>query len=435
MKFLLPILVLAGLGGCSEESGSLPVVSGITLDQTVLYLKKGQTARLSADVDAEDPDYGSIVWSSSNLDIAVVDNEGLVTAVDTGDAQIIASAGLKSAVCRVSITEIDVETASLDREKLTLLPGQSEQLEITVVPVNAHGRHAVWGSSDEGVVTVSDGGLVTAVAVGEAVVTATAGSVVVSCSVSVVESLPEVGDYFYADGSCSSDLDASKTPIGIVFWTGDPTASDAALRREHPACTHGLAVALGGEAEISWQANYFDYIEANDYADVSAGSWIEEHLADYASIRTGMELNDPFNRIVGYNNTKAIEAFNADPSNAGWPVDVVARVAAYRETVKAPEETSGWYLPSPKELSLLCSGDYEGNIANMGSALTERRDLVNEKIARIAGAVPIPEEGTLWSSSEYGTYSSYMIYISTGSFSHGGKSESWNSGCRYVLAF
>ena len=36
----------------------------------------------------------------------------------------------------------------------------------------------------------------------------------------------KIGDYYYSDGTWSTTLDSSKTPIGVVFYVGDPSVSD-----------------------------------------------------------------------------------------------------------------------------------------------------------------------------------------------------------------
>ena len=69
---------------------------------------------------------------------------------------------------------------------------------------------------------------------------------------------PKIGDFYYSDGTWSTTLDKSKTPIAVVFYAGDPSADDEGLRAEHPECTHGLAIALN-ETISSWQENYETY--------------------------------------------------------------------------------------------------------------------------------------------------------------------------------
>jgi len=54
---------------------------------------------------------------------------------------------------------------------------------------------------------------------------------------------------------------------------------------------------------------------------------------------------------------------------------------AYRSEVKAPELTSDWYLPSPKELSLLYAGEISGDI-NIKDPVSTNAEIINGKIAQ-----------------------------------------------------
>ena len=69
-------------------------------------------------------------------------------------------------------------------------------------------------------------------------------SQIASISLAEGENKAKPGDFFYSDGTWSTTLDVSKTPIGVVFYIGDPTEHDAALRAAHPECVHGLVVGL-----------------------------------------------------------------------------------------------------------------------------------------------------------------------------------------------
>lgn len=159
------------------------------------------------------------------------------------------------------------------------------------------------------------------------------------------------GDYYYSDGTWSSDLDASKTVIGVVFWAGDPTEQDPTLKQDHPECTNGLALAIDGEEFCAWQSNFGAY-------GMRVDDWLSDN-ADFHSIATTVEPYDHINEILGYNHTKAIEAFNAAPENSAWPVEAVQKAVDYRSEVPAPASSSDWYLPSPKEIYIICTGDVD----------------------------------------------------------------------------
>jgi len=76
----------------------------VTLDQDVLHLKVGSTAKLTAAVAPDDATDKSVTWSSSNPAAATVDKNGLVTVVGEGMAVITVSTvvGELTAACVVN---------------------------------------------------------------------------------------------------------------------------------------------------------------------------------------------------------------------------------------------------------------------------------------------------------------------------------------------
>ena len=83
-------------------------VTGITLSASEAELKAGETFTLTATIAPEDAFVKSVTWSSSNEAVAIVDENGVVTAVAAGDAIITATANDGSGVsatCNVTVAE------------------------------------------------------------------------------------------------------------------------------------------------------------------------------------------------------------------------------------------------------------------------------------------------------------------------------------------
>lgn len=94
MSSCLLLLGLAVCGCSSDESDASPVANvTVTIDGPVtLAMDEGDTRQLSATVS----DGSSVVWTSSDPQVAVVSDDGLVTAIGYGKAQVKASAGSAS---------------------------------------------------------------------------------------------------------------------------------------------------------------------------------------------------------------------------------------------------------------------------------------------------------------------------------------------------
>lgn len=327
---------------------------------------------------------------------------------------------------------VPVASVSISPAELTLTVGETSQLSAEVLPANADDKTVLWSTSDETVAEVSETGLVTATGEGSAKITAKVSDVTAICTITVkaVElPAPEVGDFYYSDGTWSGELDPAKTVVGIVFYSGDITAQDPLLKKEHPDCNHGLAVSVHPLGASAWQSNVQSYGDAiYSWVEVNAEGFIDGSCQDeYSS-------DDNLNKALGYNNTKAIEAFNAGAGNALWKVEAVESLADFAESHTAPEKSSGWYLPSAKELSLLCSGQVEDNIYDIyGESAVAA--LVNGKISEAGFTDGAIQPELHWSSTEYSSYSYAMeVSMKTGSVGYGSKSGGQDH-VRYILAF
>ncbi len=144
-----------------------------------LSLKVNQTIKVQAVVNPVDATDKSLKWSSSNTAVATVDGNGNIIAVAMGETDITVTANDGSGVsatCKVTVVTTPVERVSVTANgSTTLKPGQTLQLNATVLPENATDKTVVWTSSDVTVATVTNAGLVTAVSVGNASIKATAG--------------------------------------------------------------------------------------------------------------------------------------------------------------------------------------------------------------------------------------------------------------------
>ena len=93
-------------------------ISSIELNRTNAKLTVGETMSLTAVIKPDNATDKSIIWASSSPEVATVE-DGLVKAVGVGSTRITASAGDKSAVCIVSVTEEYASRQHLQFEVLT----------------------------------------------------------------------------------------------------------------------------------------------------------------------------------------------------------------------------------------------------------------------------------------------------------------------------
>ncbi|AGK96719.1 Ig-like domain-containing protein [Clostridium pasteurianum] len=163
-------------------------VTSVTLNKTTDILTVGSTDTLTATVAPDNATNKAVTWSSSDTNVATVDNTGKVTAVDAGTATITVTTvdGSKTASCTVTVN-IPVTSVTLNKATDTLTVGGTDTLTATVAPDNATNQAVTWTSSNNAIATVDATGKVTAVSAGTAAITVTTvdGSKTASCTVTV----------------------------------------------------------------------------------------------------------------------------------------------------------------------------------------------------------------------------------------------------------
>ena len=155
------------------DSADVVHVESVSLNKTSLDLEVGDSFTLEASVLPDDATDKNVSWSSSDENIATVNN-GVVTAKNIGTATITVTSrdGEHTATCAITVTqkEVSVIGVSLSTKSLELSVGDSETLVATVLPTNATNKAVTWSTTNSGVATVVDG-VVTAVGEGEAIIT------------------------------------------------------------------------------------------------------------------------------------------------------------------------------------------------------------------------------------------------------------------------
>lgn len=166
-------------------------VSGVTLNKTSLTIVEGQSEVLTATVLPEDATDKTLSWVTDNESVVIVDSNGKVTAVKKGSATItvVTKDGNKSATCEVVVEPkiVSVTGVELDKTSITLTEGESEALNVTVLPEDASNKSVTWKSSAPSIASVNTEGKITAHKEGSTTITVTTddGEKIASCEVIV----------------------------------------------------------------------------------------------------------------------------------------------------------------------------------------------------------------------------------------------------------
>ena len=181
-----------------------PRVSGVTIyGDVVSPIYKGGTRQLGAIVKPNDAGNKNVSWKSSRDDVVIVNENGLVTAIAVGSADITVTTedtdddGQQCTdTCTVTVIPVNVTSVDISQKSLSIDmndEGRTYKLTATVLPDNAEYDQVRWTSSNEKVAVVSPDksdakaltAYVTPVGRGEATITASVGDVSEDCLVTV----------------------------------------------------------------------------------------------------------------------------------------------------------------------------------------------------------------------------------------------------------
>lgn len=217
---------------------SLDMVDSITLTK-----EKNSKAKLEAVVQPEDATHVEIEFTSSNEDVATVNSDGEINAVDVGETTITASIKETDLTAECVVTVVpDLESIELSDTSLKLKKDGTAQLTATANPDGASIDGITFVSDAPDVATVDEEGNVTAIADGKATITASVGDVSAECVVTVdsTVSIPKTG----SNSNSSSGSASSGTNSGSNDTSSSASAPAASSSFEYGAlpmdpATHG----------------------------------------------------------------------------------------------------------------------------------------------------------------------------------------------------
>lgn len=150
--------------------------TSITIEPLSANITAGDTYEFSLSIAPENATYKTANWSSSDETIATVDENGIVTGVAAGQAQITATTidGTNlSATSVITVLPRKASSISVAPDSVLLDIGGSLRLTATIEPDNTGSTVLLWQSSDEDVAIVTSKGMVFAIGAGQTLITAT----------------------------------------------------------------------------------------------------------------------------------------------------------------------------------------------------------------------------------------------------------------------
>ena len=135
-------------------------------------------------------------------------------------------------------------------------------------------------------------------------------------------STAQLGDLFYSDGTFSTELEAGKTPIGVIAYLDKEGTDDDEICEKSNGAGHGLVLCLKNAA--------------------SGAAWSTDEVSKFS----GQEVND----AAGLKRTTNVSGYSATAALATDATTYPAAAAAKNYTgLTAPTSTTGWFLPSAQQ--------------------------------------------------------------------------------------
>lgn len=234
-------------------------ITEVTIDPEQYKLGLGKTYQLIATIANKTASNKDLEWYSSDESVVEVDQKGKIKGISLGYATITAVAldgSDAEATCEIRVVA-EVTGMTMNVTSITLIQGQTYELDATIRPATATYSTPNWESDNENIALVDDAGIVTAISPGTAWVTAKArdsSGKYCKCYVTVIAPIPATGvttmvnEIVLAPGERKTVV-AKATPANTtdsLTWT----STDESVARVNAVTGEIIAVAPGTTSVI-----------------------------------------------------------------------------------------------------------------------------------------------------------------------------------------
>ena len=205
-------------------------VNDVGLDKSEMEMVAGDSYQFTVTLKPDNASDKTLSWSSSDENVATVDNSGKVTAISEGKVTITVKTSnpAQSASCDITVkaASIPVTGVNIDSWIINIGVNETAAIAYTIQPEDATNKEVTFSSDNTDVVAVDSEGTLVGVSSGSAKVTVTTddGGFSSVCTVNVVGSVGtiEVDGFFYKDYGTAS-LELIPDPSGAKKYSGDIT--------------------------------------------------------------------------------------------------------------------------------------------------------------------------------------------------------------------
>mgnify|MGYP005764035253 FL=1 len=266
---------------------ALPPEISFRPGQESLRMKSGTTETLYPIVKrGEDAE---IRYTSSDENVAFVDENGVIKALEQGHAEITAVIDKTDAAAVMEVTVYEeIEEISISQESLILDKGDTYAMEVEIFPEDS-AEELTWFSTDSSVVSVTSDGQLNALKYGEAtIVCETENHRRVSCQVEVIpnRAVRIIHDTF-SSSNFSEESEAAEITENLEY-DNFKGVTDGGIKRNDNQPEAYVLYQVENPKYIQYQLNYYtktsdiqDQLEVFQSADGENWTPVEMEAVDY----------------------------------------------------------------------------------------------------------------------------------------------------------
>ena len=226
---ILSLVAFLGLSTALASCGEKAVES-VTINQEAQTLTVGDTFDFTATVNPSDATNKNITWSSSDVEVGTIGEDGKFTALKVGNTTVTVTtvSGNKTDSRQVTVNPkapdpVPVTSVSINQgSSAEVTVGSNFQFNAKVLPDNADVKTVTWSVSDSSIGTISEGGNFHANKVGKVTVTCTADgdtSKKATCEVTVKAKAPDPKhvESVTVSGPSEANINEEKTFVATVL--------------------------------------------------------------------------------------------------------------------------------------------------------------------------------------------------------------------------
>lgn len=170
----------------------------LNLDNTIL--EKGERKQIQVTISPQEASSHKVIYSSSNPEIASIDDKGNIQAIRSGNATITVKAEENTVQSQIGIQVYSKVTGiTLDQKEIYMQIDDTFKINGSIEPDDANDKTILYASDNSEIATIDTSGIITAHKEGECIVIGTANensSIKAECKVIVVRKMDDSEIHF-----------------------------------------------------------------------------------------------------------------------------------------------------------------------------------------------------------------------------------------------